>query len=301
MNGVGGVDMFTYRVIIMVLMILSLPFNSMATSREFIENYTYSAGESDSKLTCRMVSLIEIKRLLLEKIGTYLETRIEIKNFTIEKEEIVALTAGIVKLEILDEKWDGEKYSLTAKIEADPEEITKAINNLRNNQDKMENIQKLKTINDESIEQIREMQSRMQQLQSDLIKLNQDANANEGIRNAWGLYEKAVELRGSGKIKEAIEVLNTVIRNNSTHLAYLERGMAFLEAGNYDAAIADLTEVLKVQPNMRGALFHRGRAYMKSGNFGHGRRDIEKAAELNSGFAKKWLNEHPGRGGTGKR
>ena len=84
MNGVGCVDMFTYRVIIMVLMILSLPFTSMATSREFIENYTYDAGESDSKLTCRTVSLIEIKRLLLEKIGTYLETRIEIKNFRIE-------------------------------------------------------------------------------------------------------------------------------------------------------------------------------------------------------------------------
>jgi hypothetical protein len=81
MNAVGGDDMFIGRVIVIVLMILSLPFTGMAISREFIENYTYSAGESDSKLTCRMVALIEIKRLLLEKIGTYLESRTEIKDF----------------------------------------------------------------------------------------------------------------------------------------------------------------------------------------------------------------------------
>jgi len=292
--------MFPYRVIVMILMILSLPFTSMATSKEFIENYTYSAGESDSKLTCRMFSLIEIKRLLLEKIGTYLESRTEIKDFRIEKDEIVALTAGIVKLEILDEKWNGEKYSLTAKIEANPEEITKAINNLRNQHDKMENIQKLKEFNDDSLEQIREMQFRMQQLQSDLLRINQDANANKGVLNAWGLYEKAVELRQSGKAKEAIKALNTVIQNNPTHLAYLERGMAYEELGRYDDAISDLTEVLKVQPNMRGALWARGQAYNKSGNKGYGRRDIEKSAELGNGNAKKWLEDHPGGGGRGK-
>jgi hypothetical protein len=104
------------RIIIVVLVILSAPFTSMAASRNFIESYTYSSGDSDSKLTCRMVSLLEVKRLLLEKIGTYLESRTEIKDFQIEKDEIVALTAGVVKLEILEEKWNGEKYTLTAKI-----------------------------------------------------------------------------------------------------------------------------------------------------------------------------------------
>jgi tetratricopeptide (TPR) repeat protein len=301
MNAIGGDDMFMGRLIAIFLMILSLPFTSMATSREFIENYTYSAGESDSKLTCRTVSLIELKRLLLEKIGTYLESRTEIKDFKIEKDEIVALTAGVVKLEILDEKWNGVTYTMTAKVEANPDDITRAIEDLRKHKGKLENIQKLKTINDESLEQIREMQSRMEHLQSDLLKLNQDANASEGILNAWGLYEKAVELRQSGNAKEAIKALNTVIQNNPTHLAYIERGLAYEETGRHDDAIADLTEVLKVRPNMRGALWARGMAYNKSGNKRYGRRDIEKAAELGNGKAKKWLKENPGGGGSSKR
>ncbi|MCX6984831.1 MAG: tetratricopeptide repeat protein [Lentisphaerae bacterium] len=295
MNTIGGDDMFIGRVFVIIIMILSLPFTGMATSREFIENYNYRAGESDSKLTCRTVSLIEIKRLLLEKIGTYLEFRTEVKDFKIEKDEIVALTAGVVKLEILDEKWNGETYSMTAKIEANPDDITRAIKELRKHKGKLENIEKLKTINDESLEQIQEMQSRMQLLQSDLLKINKDANANEGILNVWGLYEKAVELRQSGNAKEAIKALNTVIQNNPTHLAYYERGMAYVETGRYNDAIKDLTEVLKVRPNMRGALWSRGVAYNKSGNKVYGRRDIEKSAELGKKQAKKWLNEHPGK------
>jgi tetratricopeptide (TPR) repeat protein len=285
------------RIIIVVLVILSAPFTSMAASRNFIESYTYSAGDSDSKLTCRMVSLLEVKRLLLEKIGTYLESRTEIKDFQIEKDEIVALTAGVVKLEILEEKWNGEKYTLTAKIEADPDEITNAINKLRNQHDKMENIQKLKTVNEESLVRMRELQSQIQRLQSDLLKVNQDANANQGILNAWGMYEKAVELRQSGQVQEALDALNVVIQNNPTYLAYFERGMAYLEMQKYDQAISDLTEVLKVRPNMRGVLEFRGKAYMRSGKKEKGRRDLERSAELGNGRVKRWLEEHPRRGG----
>jgi tetratricopeptide (TPR) repeat protein len=285
------------RIIIVVLIILSAPFTSMAASKNFIESYTYSAGDSDSKLTCRMVSLLEVKRLLLEKIGTYLESRTEIKDFQIEKDEIVALSAGVVKLEILEEKWNGETYTLTAKIKADPDEITNAINKLRNQHDKMENIEKLKTVNEESLVRMRELQSQLQKLQSDLLKVNQDANANEGILNAWGMYEKAVELRQSGQVKEALDALNVVIQNNPTYLAYYERGKAYLEMQMYDKAISDLTEVLKVRPNMRGVLEFRGRAYMRSGKKQKGRRDLERSAELGSGRVKRWLEEHPRRGG----
>ncbi|MEW6673596.1 MAG: tetratricopeptide repeat protein [Thermodesulfobacteriota bacterium] len=293
--------MVSLRMLIGVILILGLPLSGLGAPGEFIENYTYSAGESDSKLTCRTVSLIEVKRLLLEKIGTYLESRTEMKDFQIEKDEIISLSAGIVKLEILDEKWNGQTYTLTARIEANPDDIARAIESLRKQRGKLDHAEKLQKINDESLEQIREMQSRMQHLQSDLLKLNQDANANEGILNAWGLYEKAVEMRQSGKTKEAIDALNTVIRNNPTHLAYFERGMAYLEMDRYNEAIADFTETLKVEPNMRGALWSRGMAYTKSGNRGKGRSDIEKAAELGNPRAKKWLEEHPGGGGSGKR
>jgi len=109
--------MHIQKTIILGLILLCLPISGWAKSKVFVEKYSYNAGEADSKLTCRTVSLLEVKRLLLEKLGTYLETRTEVKDFQVTKDEIVALTAGIVKTEILDEKWNGETYTLTAKIE----------------------------------------------------------------------------------------------------------------------------------------------------------------------------------------
>ena len=284
------------HVIVVAFIILVLPITGMATTTDFIENYTYRAGESDSKLTCRAVSIIEIKRKLLEKIGTYLESRTEVMDFRLEKDDVVAIAAGFVKLEIMDETWNGETYSMTAKIEANPEGVTMAIEEMRRNKGKLENIEKLKTINSESLEPIHEMQSKIQHLESDIIKINKDANANEGIINAWGLYEKAVELRQGGNAKEAIKLLNIVIQNNPTYLVHFERGLAYLEIGRSLNAISDMTEVLKFRPNMKGALYFRGLAYNQSGNKVYGRRDIEKSAELGGILAKKWLEKHPAQG-----
>lgn len=281
-----------------IILLLTLPATGLTAQKEFIESYTYSAGEADSKLTCRTISLLEVKRLLLERIGTYLTSRTEVQNYRIEKDEIVVLTAGIVKLEILDENWNGETYTLTAKIAANPDEVARAIEELKRQGNKMESVEKIEEINNTSLEQLREMQSRMQKLQTDLVKLNQDANANQGILSSWGMYEKAVELRQTGRVNEAIVMLDTVIQNNPSHLAYFERGMALLEAGRYRAAIADFSETLKIEPNMRGPLFGRGLAYVKSGEKKRGRQDIEKAAALGNSRAKKWLEAHPRKKGN---
>jgi Tfp pilus assembly protein PilF len=70
--------------------------------------------------------------------------------------------------------------------------------------------------------------------------------------------------------------------------------LAYAEVGRYDEAIADMNETLKVEPSMRGALWCRGIAYVKSGKKMKGRQDIEKAASLGQKRAKKWLEEHPG-------
>lgn len=283
------------KTIIYFVLILALPSLGISGQKEFIENYTYTAGEADSKLTCRTVSLIEVKRLLLERIGTYLTSRTEVQNFRIEKDEIVVLTAGIVKLEILDETWNGETYTLTAKIAANLDDIAQAIEDLRKQSGKRESIEKLNEINATSLEQLREMQGQMQKLQDDLLRLNQDASANQGVLVAWGMYEKAVQLRQTGHVEEAIDMLDTVIQNNPSYLAYFERGMAHMDMGNNGLAIADLTETLKLEPNMRGALWRRGMAYVKSGKKRKGRHDFEKAAALGSNRAIRWLEEHPGR------
>lgn len=281
-----------FRNLILVgLLILAPPSPLLAGSKNFIESYTYNAGEADSKLTCRTVSLLEVKRLLLEKLGTYLEAKTEVRDFEITRDEIVSLTAGVVKTQILEEHWNGETYKLTAKIEADPDEVAMAIDRLRQASGGASNVQKLEEINAESLQQLREMQQQMEQLQSNLLKVNQDMNNNAGLLNAWGMYEKGVALRQAGQVEAAIAALTAAIENNPTPLAYFQRGKAYMEQKEYERAIYDFSEALKEEPDMRGVLFQRGKAYRKTGEKRKGHRDIEKSAKLGSPSAQKWLQE----------
>ena len=108
--------------VIFILLVLFIPRITSAELKTFVKEYTYQASEIDSKMSCRIIALEHVKRLLLEELGTYLESRTEVKDFRLTKDRIVILTAGIVRTEIVSESWDGNslKYQLKAKLTADP-------------------------------------------------------------------------------------------------------------------------------------------------------------------------------------
>lgn len=115
----------------------------------FIRDYTYQASEIDSKITSRNNAITEVKRLLLEEIGTYLESQTEVKNFRLTKDEIIMFTAGIAHLKIIEEKWDGSQYYLKAQITVDPENVAKSIDNLRKDRQRVKELEDAKKKADE--------------------------------------------------------------------------------------------------------------------------------------------------------
>jgi tetratricopeptide (TPR) repeat protein len=284
--------MKTRFIILAICLSLICAAPSWARPADFIEVYTYQAGETDSKLSCRTVSLIEVKRLLLEKIGTYLEARTEVKNFQIASDEIVALTAGIVKTEIIKEEWTGGTYRLTARIEADPDEIAGKIDEMRKDRESTQPARRLAQINETTLERMRRMQEEMERIQSNLVQVNQDLAANTGLLMAWDHLEEGVNLRQSGRAREAVAVISDALAENPSAMGYHERGQAHLELGRYVKAVEDFSEALKREPNRRGSLFGRGIAYWKLGRKEAAVTDMRKAAGLGQGQAKKWLKKH---------
>jgi hypothetical protein len=89
----------------------------------------------DSKLSSRTIALEQVKRLLLEELGTFLISETTIKDFQLTKDQISSLTAGIVMTVILDEKWDGKTYFLKAKVTTDTDELVRSIDKVRRNQE----------------------------------------------------------------------------------------------------------------------------------------------------------------------
>jgi tetratricopeptide (TPR) repeat protein len=159
---------------------LFIPHLTSAETKTFIKEYTYQASELDSKASCRIIALEQIKRILLEELGTYLENYTEIKKFQLTKDKITAFSAGVVQAEVLDEKWDGKSYWLKAEIKADPANVVKSIENLRKDQQKMEDLEKMKRNQDEALKEIEKLRSEMVLLKYDITareKFNKNVEA----------------------------------------------------------------------------------------------------------------------------
>lgn len=108
-----------------------------AEVRDYVRDYDYQANKFDSQDTARVNAIEGVKSTLLEELGTHIEQVININKDSsgakFFSEDTVAMTAGIVKLKVLDEKWDFKDYYVKASMQADPDQVQKDIEALRNN------------------------------------------------------------------------------------------------------------------------------------------------------------------------
>ena len=274
-----------WKILTGVLFFLFLqPYRAEAVS--FVEKYRYNAGEADSKLTCRSISLLEVKRLLVERIGTYLESRTTVADFHITRDEIVSFSAGIVKTEILEEAWDGQTYRLTARIEADPQSVVQMIDQLKKSGKRAENFQET---NEMFLNKIEELKLELSKTQEDFIKITHDYRDSVQIIEAWNAFENALQSMRAGDRTEAIAILTTATQENPKAIFYFQRGRAYQRLNRFEEALSDYTTTINLDPSIANAYFHKGQALIRVGKKRKGLAHIRKAAELGSGNARRWL------------
>lgn len=124
------------KILLTAITILAAAVYGNAESRTFVREYYYQAGESDSKISSRTKALTEVKRLLLEEIGVYLESYINYSEEKTEnrissqflKKEIEQISAGITETSILEENWTGVEYYIKAEITVDPDDVIRQLN-----------------------------------------------------------------------------------------------------------------------------------------------------------------------------
>lgn len=123
--------MFNRLSAVFAFFLIFFPITQTAQADIFIREYTHRAGDADSKISSRAIALDQVKKLLLDEIGTHIRSRFEVSrnqdgvNFA--SEEIETLTAGVVSVSVMEEKWDGLSYFLKAKLEADPKQVLTAL------------------------------------------------------------------------------------------------------------------------------------------------------------------------------
>jgi len=91
-------------------------------------------GGSQSPDDARIAAFAKAKREALEQAGTYLESLTIVKNAVLEKDEIFALTAGVLKAEIVSQKnyatADAFGIVIVAKVDVDTNILEERVNKL---------------------------------------------------------------------------------------------------------------------------------------------------------------------------
>ena len=271
--------------LIIALLLFSSFSPALAELKTFVEEYTYKASEADSKLSSRTIALREVKRLLLEKLGTYLMSETEVRNFQLTKDKITLLTAGIVKTAIIDEKWNGEIFWLKAKIDADPEDVIKSVDRLRKDVQSTKELEELRKKVKQQTAEIERLKIAISKDRSNESLVTQYLRAVEEL-NVIDLFHKAIELSIAGKLQEAVQEVSIAIQKNPKDaLAYVYRGHLNVRLGNYGAAIEDSSRAIEIDPNFAWAYANRAYVNLRLQNGREALQDSNKAIELDPRFA----------------
>ena len=247
----------------------------------FQKEYTYQASEADSLLSSRVISLEQVKRLLLEQLGAYLESETEVKNFQLTKDQITVLTAGIVRAEIIDERWDGKTYYLKAKITADPRDVANSIEKLRQDRQKMKELEETRKKAAEALKEVEELKKELEKAKAGKADQEKYKNAVNRL-SARDWYEKGIALYSVGTPQEIIEAFTRAIELNPIfEEAYLWRGREYRKLDNYQQAIRDFDKAIELNPKYAEAYMERGDTYERLRDYRRAIREYDRAIQLN--------------------
>jgi tetratricopeptide (TPR) repeat protein len=291
-------DWCQFRIILALAFGLFLCSNTaLGKTVTFQREYKYQASEADSKLSCRAIALEQVKRLLLEELGTYLESETEVKNSSLSKDQITTLTAGIVQTEIVAERWDGTEYWLKAEIAADPQEVTKSIDSLRQNRQETKELE-------EARESARRALEAVERLKGELALARAGGKTEAKVKRR---YQEAINALSAsdwlekGHAFDRTNIYNDRIKaleaySNSIKLsprsvaAYLARGAVYGKQGEYDRAIADFRRCLRLNPNIAEAYYNLGTIYIWKGQYDRAIRELTRCLQINPGLTSAYHN-----------
>ena len=160
-------------------------FIPVANAKIYVRDYTYEANELDTKETSRIIALDQIKYVLLSEIGTHIRHTVNISRSgsgeSYANEDIEAITAGLTKVKILEEKWNRPTFYLKAEIDADEDQVLNAL----------EEFKKSKSIeNKQQLEALKETQKKLKASREEVAKLKQQLSAAKDSSEKRALARK---------------------------------------------------------------------------------------------------------------
>ena len=126
---------------------------------------------------------------------------------------------------------------------------------------------------------------------AETVNTTQQTIADIPAGTAEEYYNRGNAYKKQGNLTQAIADYTNVIRINSKHAkAYYNRGNIYGKQDNLIQAIADYTKAIEINPKFKDAYYNRGNTYGKQGNLTQAIADYTKAIEIDSKYAAAYGN-----------
>ncbi len=185
----------SYQDIIMKINDINTNKKTNKRVKEIIKEYQYNTSDDDSKNSARKKALTQVKILILEEIGVFVESYLEINKIVENKkyqkyfkQEIKNLTAGIIKTKILGEKYDGKTYYVKASVLVDPDSVSEGISEILKIKANKSEINKLSKL-------LKSKEKEIDMRSSETISLQKKITTQELLNSAKQEELKIIELK----------------------------------------------------------------------------------------------------------
>jgi tetratricopeptide (TPR) repeat protein len=292
--------------------LLILPVSAIGEIQTITHTVKQPFAGSQSPDDARISAVAKAKREALEMAGTYIESLTVVKDSQVDKDEILALTAGVLKAEVVSQKnyasEDAFGIDVVVKVVVDTSVLEERVKKLlldKTHLTQLRDAQKREKELLQRVSQLEEENRKPTAKKQNTQELKKEfQQASRGL-TAVDWFYKAEALWVGGKYtdpKKAIEYLNNAIKLQPDYpRAYNVRGYAYDRLGQYQRAIEDYNEALRLKPDDSATYINRGVAYFRLGQHQRAIEDYNEAirlkpdnvsAYINRGSAYKSLGQH---------
>jgi len=169
----------------MILLLLSAHGLGAAT-KSFVREISYTAKDIDTDASAGLIAYEQAKRALYDDAALYLADHTEVKYFQLSREEVRALLAAIVRVEKVEENWNGKVFALRAGIQADILKTVKALDFLRKNKPLIERFVKIRKKMGEALLNIERFDKETRALKADPARVGRYHQAVRDLAAADG-------------------------------------------------------------------------------------------------------------------
>jgi tetratricopeptide (TPR) repeat protein len=112
-----------------------------------------------------------------------------------------------------------------------------------------------------------------------------------GVRLSAAFQLRGAAYAGKGQYDRAIQDFDQAIKLNPKEAeTFVNRGGSYDKKGQYDRAIQDFDQAIKLNPSYASAFMNRGIAYRKKGQHDRAIQDYDQAIKLNPKYAAALYN-----------